>query len=229
MVWFFAFLGLCVSLIVLLQCFFLVGYVMETPVGKRRQKRLMQVLKDITRVLKREKIPYFIDFGTALGHVREGGIILDDIDVDLGVKITNTAQEDYLLEVLQRELSSDYYIQKKRELIQMYPYAHVNDSCDLYFYRPVPDKPGFLKYSLITCHEDTIYPTQAQRFNNTFRVEVPRDSQTFLRDRYGETWHIPRPWDKGVDDDDPWRTPAFILRPLMTWRELLHIPKKVIV
>jgi len=54
------------------------------------QLRLLKILESLDIVCKRHDIPYWLDSGTALGAVRNGGFIPWDDDVDVGIQI-----EDY--------------------------------------------------------------------------------------------------------------------------------------
>jgi len=69
---------------------------------------LMEMLKAIDAICRKHDIKYWLDAGNLLGHVRHGGFIPWDDDVDLGM-----SREDYLkfIEVAPKELPRDLFFQ----------------------------------------------------------------------------------------------------------------------
>ena len=49
------------------------------------QRYILQVLREVVRVLDEMKVPYYMQGGTMLGAIRHGGFIPWDDDVDLGI------------------------------------------------------------------------------------------------------------------------------------------------
>ena len=49
------------------------------------RKKLSNMAKDVFKVFNKNKIKYYADFGTLLGIIREGDIILYDTDVDVSI------------------------------------------------------------------------------------------------------------------------------------------------
>ena len=71
-----------------------------TPL-RNAQLRMVEILKEIDDIFRRNNIDYWIDAGTLLGAVRHGGFIPWDDDIDISI-----LREDYVRarEVLQNEL-----------------------------------------------------------------------------------------------------------------------------
>lgn len=72
------------------------------------QEYLLNMLKDIDEVMRKNSIPYFLDSGTALGAIRHHGFIPWDDDADIGI-----LKEDFgrFLEALEKDLPEQYIIQ----------------------------------------------------------------------------------------------------------------------
>ena len=51
----------------------------------KNQEVLRKLLYEVDDILKENEIPYWLASGTALGAIREGDIIMEDTDVDLGI------------------------------------------------------------------------------------------------------------------------------------------------
>ena len=56
-----------------------------TPIQSCCKEHLVELLKFVTAVLENNKIKYWLDYGTLLGAVREGGQIAWDDDCDISI------------------------------------------------------------------------------------------------------------------------------------------------
>ena len=72
------------------------------------QMKILDIMKYIDSVCRRNGIVYYIMGGTALGAVRHGGFIPWDDDIDIGMR-----RKDYekFLKVVQKELPEGYHVQ----------------------------------------------------------------------------------------------------------------------
>ena len=111
---------LCVGVLLLVVCFVVVGLGAEHTVSVQRRKALCEVLFDLQEPLRESQVPFFLDFGTALGQVRERDVILGDIDVDIGVCVHHKTEEEVVYDTLKRHLSDRYDIQLREDLIQLF-------------------------------------------------------------------------------------------------------------
>lgn len=70
---------------------FKISFYIYLPLSKAKgqyiDKNGLRVLKDISDLLKHEKIQYWLDGGTLLGVVRDNKLIDGDIDIDIGILI----------------------------------------------------------------------------------------------------------------------------------------------
>ncbi len=68
---------------------------------RRQQMVMLEMLKELDRICRKHKIPYFLYWGTLLGAIRHDGFIPWDDDMDSGMM-----REDYnkLVDVLPEEL-----------------------------------------------------------------------------------------------------------------------------
>ncbi len=92
---------------------------------KKVQNKLLDMGKEIARILEKNDIPYMIVFGTLLGAVRHGGFIPwdDDFDMLLFDDTYNKA-----IEILRKELPNDMFVEDNNsEPLYFHGWAHVKD------------------------------------------------------------------------------------------------------
>jgi hypothetical protein len=163
-------------------------------------------LKAIAALLKKHRIPFWLDCGTCLGAYRYGGSIPWDNDVDLAIlrpDFLNAYKAllhlDPALYHVQdwsgRDRPMSYlkvYVKKTHTLIDIYTF-HIDSEAKKIHYLIGHENSIFLpdswrerersctKPSLI--HE--VFPLKLARFEDTF-LPVPRDTKKYLQLRYGE-------------------------------------------
>lgn len=217
--------GLLVVLpLVLIAVFLAVGTGAETAVATRRGQQLEETLREVTEQLEAHDIPYFIDYGTALGHIRDHGVIPGDIDIDIGL-FEEMLDREQLMKAL-KVLWKKYHIYQTDRIVQLFGRQNTNNSCDLYVYQSAPEQPDLLVYNQTQSHKATIFPTRQEAFGKSqVMVQVPAQPHPFLVDRFGTDYHTPKRWDKGVEGGAPGPIKRTVLTSGITWRDLLHIQK----
>lgn len=79
----------------------------DNAVKETRKELLLEMLNEIERVTKSEGITYYMGYGSALGAVRNNGLIPWDNDIDIVVKIDEYTT---FLEALDKNINSKYEV-----------------------------------------------------------------------------------------------------------------------
>ncbi len=97
---------------------------------RRQQMVMLEMLKELDRICRKHKIPYFLYWGTLLGAIRHDGFIPWDDDLDVGLM-----RKDYkrLMNVLPSELPEHIALQ-----------SNDTDKNYFYFYAKLRDKNSLL-------------------------------------------------------------------------------------
>jgi len=148
---------------------------------------LYKILKDVTKVLERHNLEYFISFGTLLGAVRHGGLIPWDTDTDI---IIPHSQKEKYFDVLKKELTQ-YDIKDTKEkdvvgsVIRVY-LSKVNTlHVDLFTFLEDNEKIIFgfdRKFD-----KKEIYPLQKIPFYDS-KLFAPKNIDKHLKNLYGKDY-----------------------------------------
>jgi len=178
-----------------------------TPLLDRfRRKTLRRVLRDVAELLGTHGVTYWSDFGTLLGLVRDGDIILGDKDVDLCVldrerplvmgAAADFAARGYVLtgEGGARRKLMRVFDRRTPFYADIYPYVPEGDTL-----RSVLDPRDDVPADLVK--EKTLFAFHG------VEVSIPRDSGPLLTYRYGPAYAVPRRNDKGrAGGSGPWHS-----------------------
>jgi len=186
--------------------------VLDPPEYKRRPgeenalKCEKELLREIVRLLKENRIPYWVDCGTCLGTYRYGGVIPWDNDLDLAVLYLDF---DNVMHALNGLDKTKYQVQdwsnrcKPKTYIRVYIYENRN-FIDIYHFNIDPEKrtltsilsnedSAFMAESwkirerryLVPTSYDTIFPLK-KAYLDGIEVYVPNKTKEYLQERYGE-------------------------------------------
>ena len=148
---------------------------------------LYKILKDVTNILEKNNLEYFISFGTLLGAVRHGGLIPWDTDIDI---IIPYAKKDKYIEILKKELSY-YEVKETEEDGVVGSVIRVNLSkkntlhIDLFTYIEKDKKIIFDYYRKFD--EKDIYPLKKISFYD-LKLFAPNNVDKHLKNLYGKDY-----------------------------------------
>lgn len=180
----------------------------------RRPLEAVETLRIVSHTLDRLRVRWWIDYGTLLGFMREGGMIAWDSDIDLGI----------LAEDMPRVLATEPRL-KSRGLDACYhpPGPHRFASGDWFHVTRAPDNPngvdvfpwythGHMLDRARYCDADTIKGREfpVERLLPLTRgawegvdVAVPADPAWLVAHRYGPDWRTPVDYKDGVPAMEP--------------------------
>lgn len=184
------------------------------------QKYGVEIIANVQETLG-EKCPWFVDFGTLLGIVRDGGFMKYDDDLDISVLMDGTFTPGKLLRTLLthgfKYLSCYEYAGRIEQLAVTYRGLRV----DFFLNRFVDDDwMCFREFSgemgvdesgrrSLTCFE-TPRPRAKGWTLVGFRglnLRVPANYEDLLAAEYGDNWRVPDPhWNPATDKKYPRRT-----------------------
>lgn len=186
--------------------------VLEPPQYKRRPgdennlKYEKDLLKEMTRLLKENSIPFWVDCGSCLGAFRYGGPIPWDGDVDIAILQPDFDNAMHVLNGLDK---TKYQVQdwsnrcNPKTYIRVYIYENRN-FIDIYHFKIDPEKKiitsicsnvesSFMVESwkmrerrfLVPTPYEMVFPLKKAYFDG-IEVNVPNKTKEYLQARYGE-------------------------------------------
>ena len=158
-------------------------------------------LNYIATFLRKNKIPYFIFFGTLLGITRDNDIIKNDDDVDIYINIKD---RDKLFSVInETEFEIDYTSPQNQTKFFLQIYKKIRENVfsyvELYFYEEIDNYivdrwnfrgVGNKKSASIYIPKNIIFPIKDITFNGDV-VCVPNNEQKVCKYLYGRNWKVP--------------------------------------
>ncbi|MBK5254687.1 MAG: LicD family protein [Vicinamibacteria bacterium] len=178
-----------------------------TPLLDRfRRTVLRRILVDVTDVLNRHDIEYWADFGTLLGLIRQGDIILGDKDVDLCVL---DAERPRVMAAYADFAARGYWLTGEGgaagKLMRVFD-LRSPFYADIYPYLA----NGETVASVLDPRDDAPTRLVSAKENVAFRgalISTPREAEPLLEYRYGPSFRIPRRNDKGrAGGAGPWHS-----------------------
>ncbi len=182
-----------------------IKYICLTPC-KRLQKYGIGAIYEVHNILNKYKLPYFADYGTLLGIIREKGFIKHDDDIDFTIPPNSPSPREYM-EILNKSKKLKFcwgfeYKGRITELTYSYKeipidffFSCVEDGC-IYDYVYIYTKGG----------AEWIPYRQKRMINNKFIKTVVNKQEVFIPDNYEEVlkttygnWRQPVDFSKNKD------------------------------
>jgi len=174
-----------------------------------KQEIYSDILIKTGKVMNRLNIPFFLSSGTLLGYYREGKILDHDYDLDIGIY-----RKDYTLRLIdemeaegfhnyrnlgdvERGFEMSFYLPKspigKYAKIDIFVHNHEQVGNKRYIYWASYKKPDYVKQIKYRVSDFDIKPV---KFDGV-PVNIPVDTEKYLREHYGDDWRTPKKPGKG--------------------------------
>lgn len=172
---------------------------------KKLKENGWEILSRITTSLDVYNIDYFLDSGTLLGMVREGGFISHDTDMDLGVFYKNTDIERKLEEALMHAGLKRHHAFYFQDKVCVVTYTYESFSVDFFLYFETENQYLYNQYCFCrdiwkTYPNDDVYDvyqadcpiTGLKKIEiNNLKLSIPKNAEEYLASIYTENWRIP--------------------------------------
>jgi phosphorylcholine metabolism protein LicD len=186
--------------------------------GKRGEKAVV-MLKKVTRLLEKIKIPYILEAGTLLGVIRENRLLPWDNDLD--ITITRQFEKQLLKNIWKLRLYGyqvrvKYYKEDlkyfKRKELRIIKIRHLNILkflkkdvvLDIFVKRKIGNEYYWtvgVKNPVLKAVPETFYDNLTQIKFSGKLFSVPEDSEGYLENHYGKDWRIPvKEWNFRTSD-----------------------------
>jgi hypothetical protein len=148
---------------------------------------LYNILKDVTVVLEKNNLEYFISFGTLLGAVRHGGLIPWDTDTDI---LISEKDKHKVIEILKETLPSHYSVtEDKDDIVGSIVRVNLSENntlhIDLFTYIEEANEIVF-GYERRFAKEE-VFPLKKIPFYN-YEIFAPHDIEKQLMTFYGKDY-----------------------------------------
>lgn len=165
--------------------------------------KLYQMMYDITRLLSKHNVEYWIDGGSMLGAVRHGGIIPWDDDLDIAIMDENIHK--VITDKFKKDLKKRGYnivpyalgykiFYRKGETINRYKWKY--PFLDIFVYKfdtedktllTIDDKINWWKKCYLDQKKGQLYPLKKYKFGD-FDVMGPNNPIPYFNRCYGKDW-----------------------------------------
>ena len=152
---------------------------------------LYNILKDVTNVLEKNNLEYFISFGTLLGAIRHKGLIPWDTDIDI---IIPEQIKEQIFNTLKDQLDTHYIVKKDKEnnivgsLMRVYLSKTNTLHLDLFTYLEDTTQNIIFGYNRIFSKTD-IYPLRKIDFYD-IKLFAPQDTNKHLQMLYDKEYML---------------------------------------
>lgn len=159
---------------------------------------LLDAIEEVLDALHKAGVRAFLAYGTALGAVRDGGLIGHDSDADLGYVSTHDHPVDVIRESfrIQRTLTDMGYRVTRYSAIGLKVHVIESDGLD----RGLDVFGGFMRDGMlylmgeiaVPFEREWIYPLGMATLEGR-ELPVPANTDRFLTATYGRGWRVPDP------------------------------------
>ena len=158
-------------------------------------------LKYIANFLAKNKIPYFIFFGTLLGITRDNDVIKDDDDVDIYINLKDRKrvisvinETDFKIDYNSDQNKSKFFLQLTKRInkknisyVELYFYEELDEHIiDRWNFRGIGNK----KSASICIPKKILFPIKEINFRGNL-ICVPFDEKAVCEFLYGKKWIVP--------------------------------------
>lgn len=159
----------------------------------------MSVLSDIHVVLHKSNFLFFVDMGTLLGIYRDGHLLKGDMDIDIGVLISDFSDIESVRNLfLSNCFRHKFIFETDKYGVIQDTYDYRGLTVDVCYYRNIESfdycyllyDSGDVKNLIVqlSCH----HITKSREFViNSLKINIPYNVEQYLQDRYGPNWRIP--------------------------------------
>lgn len=196
---------------------------------KRRRLQLhgFAALNRLHQALSANHIPYYCDYGTLLGFVRDHGFMKHDDDIDISIPVRTTKATSVLKILLASGFSYVHSFDYEGRLIEFTVADKSGVTIDVFF--PISTKKTEFNFGFQPIWEpNRLYPNEKANtlirylfVNPTKLIEVsingcktifPENAEDVLASEYGKTWKIPDANFSTVNDRIHEEMPEFAFR-----------------
>lgn len=161
------------------------------------KEKSMQVLFELTSILKKYAIKHWLQDGTLLGYYRERDLISHDNDTDLGLFWKDIKNKTVFLEIIQNNFKL-YKIKGHMNNSLMLTFVKDEQKVDLFFYYKLGEKiyhTALGKNWEVVNYEYTQFNVKEINFLG-YNFFVPENELDFIVTKYGSDWSVSKPkWD----------------------------------
>lgn len=184
--------------------YFITCYPSNSRTRKQVQLNGIETIKKLHDILDDCNCIFHIDMGTLLGIIRDGKLIRHDLDIDIAVHAANV---DSINEIQKKLIQNNcihkyrysidtigivedsYFLNGIKFDINYYSYLDEKSICYL-FYQEQDKKYEDNKFDVVRLSCSKIEEITKIAFMN-FYINVPKNSEKYLSERYGQNWRIP--------------------------------------
>jgi len=180
----------------------------------------IEALREITQILNKNAIPYWLDDGTCLGAYRHGGVIPWDYDIDMALLEPDFDNAKAALSALDPDLYTvqDWsgalcpktylrvLVHKTMTLIDLYCYRINSEKRTVRYLYALEESPYVPKkwkdrerHLMVDISFDKLFPLKKAFFEG-FEVNVPGKIEDWLHEKYGENLTPARLWDSVTEE-----------------------------